>query len=52
MVFLLAPYFKTLLTCTDDVLYDVASHEDDLLGLDHLDRTRAIRNGAGDLFLR
>lgn len=41
-----------LLTRPDDVLYQVASHEDDLLGLDHMDRTRAIRNGAGDLFLR
>jgi ubiquitin carboxyl-terminal hydrolase 7 len=36
----------------DDYLFDVATHEDDLLGLDHLDRTRAVRNGAGDLFLR
>jgi ubiquitin carboxyl-terminal hydrolase 7 len=47
-----SPPLPNPLTRTDDVLYDVASHEDDLLGLDHLDRTRAIRNGAGDLFLR
>lgn len=40
------------LTITDDELYSVASQDDDLLGLDHLDRTRTIRNGAGDLFLR
>lgn len=26
--------------------------EDDYLGLDHVDRTRSLRNGVGDLFLR
>jgi hypothetical protein len=41
-----------ILTLIDDVLWDVASSEDDLLGLDHIDRTRVARNGAGDLFLR
>lgn len=51
-------YYKTLLEAfiancrLDDVLWDVAATEDDFLGLDHLDRTRAVRNGGGDLFLR
>lgn len=36
----------------DDVLWDVAASEDDLLGLDHVDRTRSLRNGVGDLFLK
>ncbi|AEO63311.1 8c6c3997-ee0a-462a-991b-d5e8e1ac56d1 [Thermothielavioides terrestris] len=36
----------------DDILWDVAANSDDCLGLDHPDRTRSLRNGAGDLFLR
>ncbi|KAL1876598.1 hypothetical protein VTK73DRAFT_9262 [Phialemonium thermophilum] len=36
----------------DDILWDVAASEDDFLGLDHPDRTRSMRNGAGDLFLK
>ncbi|KAK1760881.1 ubiquitin carboxyl-terminal hydrolase [Echria macrotheca] len=36
----------------DDILWDVAANEDDLLGLDHVDRSRSIRNGVGDLFLK
>jgi ubiquitin carboxyl-terminal hydrolase 7 len=52
----MVPYFPIVLRCgltrLDDVLWDVASQDDDLLGLDHVDRTRVIRNGAGDLFLR
>lgn len=36
---------------TDDILWNVASSEDDMLGLDHVDRTRVARNGT-DLFLR
>ncbi|KAH7318703.1 hypothetical protein B0I35DRAFT_353900 [Stachybotrys elegans] len=36
----------------DDELWTVAASEDDFLGLDHADRTRTLRNGAGDLFLR
>ena len=39
-------------TATDDVLWDVAQHADDSLGMDHPDRTRSVRNGAGDLFLK
>ncbi len=38
--------------CTDDVLFDVAANEDDYLGLDHVDRSRSMRNGVGDLFLK
>lgn len=37
---------------TDDILWDVAANEDDYLGLDHVDRTRTMRNGTGDLFLK
>lgn len=46
--------FSRLLTpgVIDDELWNVASSEDDFLGLDHIDRTRSLRNGAGDLFLR
>lgn len=36
----------------EDVLWDVATADDDMLGLDHVDRTRTMRNGLGDLFLR
>lgn len=36
----------------DDELWNIASSEDDYLGFDHPDRTRALRNGVGDLFLR
>ncbi|KAK0739732.1 hypothetical protein B0T21DRAFT_382697 [Apiosordaria backusii] len=36
----------------DDILWDVASNPDDSLGLDHPDRARTARNGAGDLFLK
>lgn len=39
-----------MLLCLDDELWNVSSSEDDMLGLDHVDRTRPIRNG--DLFLR
>ncbi|KAL2760507.1 hypothetical protein ACRALDRAFT_1059705 [Sodiomyces alcalophilus JCM 7366] len=35
----------------DDVVWNMAT-SDDALGLDHVDRTRTMRNGAGDLFLR
>ncbi|KAK4104898.1 cysteine proteinase [Parathielavia hyrcaniae] len=38
---------------TDDhILWDVAGSTDDSLGMDHPDRTRSVRNGAGDLFLK
>jgi ubiquitin carboxyl-terminal hydrolase 7 len=40
-----------LLFSADDILWDV-TQEDDCLGLDHPDRTRSLRNGAGDLFLK
>lgn len=43
---------EILTAFTDDILWDVAANEDDYLGLDHVDRTRTIRNGAGDLFLK
>jgi ubiquitin carboxyl-terminal hydrolase 7 len=46
------PFCTVVLTRSDDVLWDVASQDDDLLGLDHVDRTRAVRNGTQDLFLR
>lgn len=36
----------------DDVLTELANEDDDQLGLDHVDRTRALRNGVGDLFLK
>ncbi|RDL40906.1 Cysteine proteinase [Venustampulla echinocandica] len=45
-------YSKPIYLSDDDVMWDVATQDDDMLGLDHVDRTRVIRNGAGDLFLR
>ncbi|KAK4185020.1 putative ubiquitin carboxyl-terminal hydrolase [Podospora australis] len=36
----------------DDILWEVAQNSDDSLGLDHPDRSRTLRNGAGDLFLK
>jgi ubiquitin carboxyl-terminal hydrolase 7 len=36
----------------EHILWDVAGSTDDSLGLDHPDRTRSLRNGAGDLFLK
>lgn len=36
----------------DDCLWDVAVMDDDMLGLDHPDRSLNRRNGLGDLFLR
>ena len=36
----------------DDCLWDVATMDDDMLGLDHPDRSLNRRNGLGDLFLR
>lgn len=38
---------------TDEVLTEILSgDDDDFLGLDHVDRTRSMRNGTGDLFLK
>lgn len=36
----------------DDVLTELANEDDDQIGLDHVDRTRVLRNGVGDLFLK
>ena len=36
----------------DDELLGVALSDEDYLGLDHVDRTKSVRNGGGDLFLR
>lgn len=41
-----------MLTRVDDVLWEHAAQDDDLLGLDHLDKTRPKQVGTGDLFLR
>ncbi|KFX95987.1 hypothetical protein V490_03572 [Pseudogymnoascus sp. VKM F-3557] len=45
-------YSKPTYLEDDDLLWDVATNDDDLLGLDHIDRTRLARNGAVDLFLK
>ena len=37
---------------SDDVLFDLVDPDSDSLGLDHLDRSRNLRNGAVDLFLK
>ncbi|KFY93634.1 hypothetical protein V500_03596 [Pseudogymnoascus sp. VKM F-4518 (FW-2643)] len=44
-------YAKPTYLEDDDLLWEVATNDDDLLGLDHVDRTRLARNGAVDLFL-
>ncbi|KAJ9139474.1 Ubiquitin carboxyl-terminal hydrolase [Pleurostoma richardsiae] len=47
-----ASYSKPVYLSDDDILWNIGSTEDDFLGLDHPDRSRSMRNGAGDLFLR
>ncbi|PHH62194.1 hypothetical protein CDD81_7388 [Ophiocordyceps australis] len=47
-----ANYSKPQYLNDDDELWAAASQDDDMLGLDHVDRSRTSRNGAGDLFLR
>ena len=41
-----------VLTVQDDILTEMVIPEDDFIGLDHADRSRTLRNGVGDLFLR
>ncbi|KJR86641.1 ubiquitin carboxyl-terminal hydrolase 7 [Sporothrix schenckii 1099-18] len=50
-VLLSIPWPDSKLTGVDDILWDLATQEDDFLGLDHVDRTRGLRNGIEDLFL-
>jgi len=45
-------YSRPTYLTDNDILWEVANENDDCLGLDHVDRSRAIRNGAGDLFLK
>ncbi|CAM1508456.1 Fc.00g053040.m01.CDS01 [Cosmosporella sp. VM-42] len=45
-------YSKPHYLSDDDELWTAAASDDDYLGLDHMDRTRSVRNGAGDLFLK
>ncbi|KAL7816955.1 putative ubiquitin hydrolase [Trichoderma aethiopicum] len=47
-----ANYSKPQYLNDDDELWNIASSEDDYLGFDHPDRSRSLRNGVGDLFLR
>ncbi|KAK2601922.1 ubiquitin-specific protease ubp15 [Conoideocrella luteorostrata] len=47
-----ANYSKPQYLNDDDELWNIVAPEDDFLGLDHVDRTRSLRNGVGDLFLR
>lgn len=47
-----AHYSKPNYLNDDDILWDMVSPQDDFLGLDHVDRTRSMRNGVGDLFLK
>jgi len=44
-------YTRPVYIHDEDILWDVAV-QDDHLGLDHVDRSRQVRNGAGDLFLK
>ncbi len=47
------PPLKSVLTLVlDSILDEAITAEDDLLGLDHQDRTRPRGNGTGDLFLK
>lgn len=45
------PYSKPQYLEDDDVLWDLMNQEDEFLGLDHVDRSRGLRNGIEDLFL-
>ncbi|KAH7323922.1 ubiquitin carboxyl-terminal hydrolase-like protein [Rhexocercosporidium sp. MPI-PUGE-AT-0058] len=45
-------YSKPQYITDDQILDELVTSDDDLLGLDHVDRSRAIRNGAQDLFLK
>ncbi|KAL2062656.1 hypothetical protein VTL71DRAFT_5728 [Oculimacula yallundae] len=45
-------YSKPQYIADDQILDDLITSEDDLLGLDHIDRSRSVRNGAQDLFLK
>ncbi|KAG6004547.1 hypothetical protein E4U21_000931 [Claviceps maximensis] len=45
-------YSKPQYLNDNDELWTLVAPEEDLLGLDHMDRTRSLRNGVGDLFLR
>ncbi|OAA66976.1 ubiquitin hydrolase [Niveomyces insectorum RCEF 264] len=45
------PYAKPQYLEDDDILWDLMSQEDDFLGMDHVDRSRGLRNGIEDLFL-
>lgn len=47
-----ANYSKPQYLNDEDELWNVAQSDDDYLGLDHVDRTRTLRNGVGDLFLK
>ncbi|KAF7559047.1 hypothetical protein G7046_g5116 [Stylonectria norvegica] len=47
-----ANYSKPQYLNDEDELWNAASSDDDYLGLDHVDRTRTLRNGVGDLFLK
>ena len=42
----------TALTRPDDILWEFASQDDDMLGLDHINRDRSRMTGTGDLFLK
>ncbi|PSS00784.1 hypothetical protein BD289DRAFT_458371 [Coniella lustricola] len=46
------PYSKVHYLQDDDILTELATGDDENLGLDHVDRTRTMRNGVGDLFLK
>lgn len=41
-----------LILFLEEILYDLVDPDSDLLGLDHVDRSRNLRNGAVDLFLK
>ncbi|KAI9758437.1 MAG: hypothetical protein M4579_003067 [Chaenotheca gracillima] len=48
-----ASYSRPTYLSDDDVLADIATGQDDLLGLDHIDRSRGVMNGRGDaIFIR
>ncbi|KAI9847957.1 MAG: hypothetical protein M1837_001474 [Sclerophora amabilis] len=48
-----ASYSRPVYLDDDDILADVATGSDDLLGLDHVDRSRALLNGRNDaIFIR
>jgi ubiquitin carboxyl-terminal hydrolase 7 len=43
---------NSLISSADDILYELANETDDLLGLDHVNKTRSFWNRGDSIFIR